>query len=222
MIKISNRLLSIVDNVYPQDVIIDVGCDHAYLAIYLMEIHKYKRIYVSDINEKALQNGTNNIAASKLSTKIIPLLGDGLSVLHDESVNTLIISGLGAYTILDIIKHPNIIQINKIIIQSNTDHYLIRKSIINQGFKITNETAIKDNNKYYITIIFTRGKNKISNRQLKYGFHNNIDYYQYLRNRHIGINRKISFKHPFKKIQQIVTIFVINSIIIKRKLKHKH
>lgn len=217
MIKLSVRLLSIVDFVSSDDLIIDVGCDHAYLAIYLCELYNYNHIYVSDINEKALQNGIKNIEQSKLTSKVIPLLGDGISIINDIAVNTLIISGLGAFSIINIVNHPNLKKIKKIIIQSNTDHYLIRKHVTKLGFIIKNEKVVKDNNKYYSTILFERGQEKLPYLKLKYGFHHNLDYYQYLCNQHKAIYSKLNINHPFKKLNQIIIILIYKVIIFKNK-----
>lgn len=180
MIKISARLLDIVSHVSKEDIIIDVGCDHALLAVYLVQKFNFKIIYVSDNKKEALKGGIENIEKNNLSKIIIPLLGNGLEVIKDENINTLIISGLGSRTILDIFDNNKMSKINKIIIQSNTELYSLRKEVVKAGYKIIKETIIYDNKKYYSTMSFIRGSIKYQERYLKFGFHQNIEYYNYL------------------------------------------
>ena len=68
MIKLSKRL-SIVASLIESNNIIDVGCDHALLDIYLAQINKDRKIIVSDINENALKNAKDNIKKYKLSNQ---------------------------------------------------------------------------------------------------------------------------------------------------------
>ena len=51
--KISNRLKSIAGLVTEKDVIADIGCDHAYLDIYLVKNKIVPKAYVSDVNLNA-------------------------------------------------------------------------------------------------------------------------------------------------------------------------
>ena len=57
MNKISKRLLSIADFVSEDDELVDVGCDHGLLSIYLISNKKCKRVIASDINKNALTDG---------------------------------------------------------------------------------------------------------------------------------------------------------------------
>ena len=55
--KLSNRLKSIASLVTNEDIIADIGCDHAYLDIYLVKNKIIDKAYVSDVNYSALNNG---------------------------------------------------------------------------------------------------------------------------------------------------------------------
>ena len=57
MNKLSNRLNAIAQFVDKKDSVVDVGCDHGYLSIYLKEVVKVKKIIASDINQNALFGG---------------------------------------------------------------------------------------------------------------------------------------------------------------------
>ena len=132
---ISIRLESLVKHLNYNDKIIDVGCDHALLDIYLVKNNIVKKMIVSDIHEKALQYGVNNIKKNNLDSKIDTRLGDGLDVVNDkDKINTVLISGMGTSTILHILNHERIKDIEKLVIQSNNDHYELRQAIVKMGY----------------------------------------------------------------------------------------
>lgn len=179
---ISNRLKSIANYVSKNDVIADIGCDHALLDIYLIKNNICKKALICDINQNALDNGIKNIKKYHLEKQITAKLGDGISIITRD-INSLIISGLGTYTIIDILNHPNLNQIDKMIIQSNNEYELLRKEIIKKGFYIANEDAVLDHDKYYVTVVFERGYHKYSSKELKYGtylMNKASDYYRFL------------------------------------------
>ncbi|MCH5166452.1 MAG: SAM-dependent methyltransferase [Erysipelotrichales bacterium] len=167
---ISARLKSLAKYIENDDNIIDIGCDHALLDIYLIKNKLIDNIIVSDIHENALKVGIDNISKNKLSNSIDARLGNGLEVLNNEDkIDTILISGMGTSTILNILDNNHLSKINKLILQSNNNHEELRKGVINLGFYIEAEEYLVDNKKNYINIIFKRGKKKYSKKELKYG-----------------------------------------------------
>lgn len=167
---LSLRLSSLTKFVNYNDRIIDIGCDHALLDIFLIKNDLVKSIIASDVNESALNQGIKNIETEGLSDKVDVRLGDGLKVLNSkDSVDTIIISGMGTSTILNILNDDYLKNINKMIIQSNNDHFLLRESVTKLGFIIKSEEYFQDNKKNYINIVFVRGSKKYSKIDLMYG-----------------------------------------------------
>ena len=101
MNKLSNRLNAIAQFVDKKDSVVDVGCDHGYLSIYLKEVIKVKKIIASDINQNALNSAINNIKKSNLDIETV--LSDGIKDVNLKGINTLVISGMGTSTILHIL-----------------------------------------------------------------------------------------------------------------------
>ena len=167
MIKLSKRLASIASNIDKEDKVVDIGCDHGYLSIYLKAVNGNKVVIATDINENALNMAKKNI--NKSSILIETRLGNGLDVIKHNEVDTIIISGMGGNTILNILKKNKLKYIKKIVIQSNTDIPLIRKYINKLGYTIKNEQLIIDKNIYYIIITFTKGKHKYTKKELYFG-----------------------------------------------------
>ncbi len=167
MIKLSKRLASIASNIDKEDKVVDIGCDHGYLSIYLKAVNGNKIVIATDINENALNMAKKNI--NKNSILIETRLGNGLDVIKHNEVDTIIISGMGGNTILNILKKNKLKYIKKIVIQSNTDIPLIRKYINKLGYTIKNEQLIIDKNIYYIIITFTKGRHKYTKKELYFG-----------------------------------------------------
>ncbi len=90
---------------------------------------------------------------------------------------------MGTGSIIKILNHPNLKQINKLIIQSNNDYFLLRRFVTLKGFYISHESVVYDKGHYYINIVFERGQKKYSLKELKYGpilMFANRDYYKFL------------------------------------------
>ena len=105
MIKLSKRLSEIANMIDKDDVVIDVGCDHALLDIFLAS--KYNKVYyASDLRKSALNKGKENIEKYKMDNNIVLICDNGLNGIKDEyNINTAVITGLGYQTILKILKN---------------------------------------------------------------------------------------------------------------------
>ena len=82
--------------------IYDIGCDHALLDIYLA-INNDNHCTASDINQNALNNAIKNIEKYHLSDKIDTVISDGLKNITLKEDSTIILSGMGSRTIIDIL-----------------------------------------------------------------------------------------------------------------------
>ena len=97
-------------------------------------------------------------------------LGNGLNVVNPEEINTIIIAGMGFHTIKDILSNKEkLVNVEKIIVQSNTDVIKLRKFVISLGFKINRERLVKDSDIIYTVIEFIRGEEKYSYEAIYFG-----------------------------------------------------
>lgn len=156
MVKIKPRLKSLSKFIEKDDKIIDVGCDHALLDIYLVQRGYVDKMYVCDVNPNALENGKKNIESNGLTGKIIPILGFGIEKTGNLDIDTILISGMGSNSIIEILTSPFVGKIYKLILQSNNNHYELRKFLTKIGFTIFYEEIVKDGKKHYINIIALR------------------------------------------------------------------
>ncbi len=220
MIKISNRLKVIGDMVLkcPSINIMDVGCDHALLDIYLYQNNSELNILATDINDKPLERAKENIEKFNLVDKIELQVSDGIDLLNKNS--TVVISGLGKDTIIEILNNKDKLKyIDSLIISSHSKLDELRLDINNLGYKIEEEVSIYDEDKYYVVIKFVKGKEKLSNKELLLGpyllNHKDekvIDYYKYLLDKYNKILNSIP-KDSNKRLEIINVIELIKEEI---------
>ena len=216
MNKLSNRLKAIVKFVDKKDSIVDVGCDHGYLSIYLVGNKLVKKVIASDINQNALNSAIYNIKKSNLDIETV--LSDGIENINIKGINTLVISGMGTSTILHILSDSNKLKnINKLLLQSNNDHEELRRNLNNIGYYLEDESYTFDKGKWYVTCKFIKSDNKNSEDVIKYGLLNNDEYNDYLLNYENKIVKRIPWKSFRAKINAILKYNKLKRTISKKK-----
>ena len=171
MNKLSKRLEVVASFVNDNSKVIDIGCDHGLLSIYLVNKYKNVKVIASDINENALSSAITNIKKEKLENRIETRLGSGLDVVKADEIDTIVIAGMGANTIVGILKYSTskLSNVNNIIIQSNTDLYFLIKNIISLGYYIEDEILVEDKNIIYTVIKFNKGTRRYNYKELYLG-----------------------------------------------------
>lgn len=168
--NLDNRLKRITDFIPSDSYILDVGCDHALLDIYLALNRNNVKLIASDINENPLKIAKENIKRYNLEDEITLEQADGVSKINDE-VDIVVIAGMGTSTINDIINNDlkKLKNVKKIIISSHTSSFELRENMNKKGFKIIDEVVVFDKGKYYEIIVYSNGYEKLSKLDMKYG-----------------------------------------------------
>ena len=171
MIKISKRLEKIANFVEDNSSLVDIGCDHGLLDIYLVQNRKNIKVIASDINKNALSNAIKNIEKYRLSDVIKTVISNGLDNIDVKDLDTIIISGMGTHTIVGILYNNmrKLKKINTLVIQSNNDIDFLRYKVSKLGYKITNELLVKDSGIIYTIIKFKKGFSFYTKKQLYFG-----------------------------------------------------
>lgn len=156
MNSLSIRLKTIASLVPLGARVCDIGTDHARLPIYLKQQNIAKTVIACDLNEKPLEFAKKNVEESGISDIEIRL-GDGLSPIKENEVDTVIIAGLGGEVISDIISKCKWVKNNniKLILQPTTSADFLRRFLISNGFQISKEIPLCENKKLYSIIDIT-------------------------------------------------------------------
>ena len=186
----SERIKALSSFVDKEDIVLDVGCDHGYLSIYLKQNNLCKEVLASDISKNALSQAQSNFKKYHLNIK--SYISDGFNNIED-SFNTAVIAGMGTSTILNILDNKK--TPNKLIISSNNEHFKLRKNLNILGYKLIKEKIVYEKNHYYIIMLYLKGKQSLSKKELLFGISNNKKYYNYLLNK----NRELLPKVPLRK-----------------------
>ncbi len=169
-VKLNDRLLAVSNFVEEEKAIIDVGCDHALLSIYLVQNKKPKKVIASDIKEGPLVHAKENIKKYQLENQISVKLGPGIETIEDD-IDTIVISGMGGLNMIGILKYQKDLyrNVNTIILSPNSDTSQVRKEICKLGFYIEKEALVKEKHIIYPVIRFQRGKRKYHESDYLYG-----------------------------------------------------
>lgn len=153
---ISKRIKELANLVPDVKRVIDVGCDHALLDIYLASKYDKTVFLATDISANAIKGAIKNIKESNLEKRIDIKVTDGLTNIELKKDDFIVITGMGTSTIIKIISQY-LDKIDRILIQSNRDLEALRLFMFNNGFKISKEKVVYDEH-YYVFIQFEKGK----------------------------------------------------------------
>lgn len=171
MIKLSPRLKQIANYIDDNSNMVDIGCDHGLLDIYLLQHKKNIKVIASDVNANALNNAKKNIKKYQLEDKIRTVLSNGLDSIDTTNMDTIVIAGMGSHTIAGILYKnlKKVKKVNRLIIQSNNDLDFLRYKVTQIGYYIEKEELIKDAGIIYTIIEFKKGHRFYTKKQLYFG-----------------------------------------------------
>lgn len=161
--NLTPRLLEIANKVDRGSIVADIGTDHGYVPVYLIENKISDKVIACDINEGPLKSAMNYIGKKKYQNSISTRLGNGLNPLNPNEVDTVIIAGMGGILISDILKQDKKIAdtIDEFILQPMVASDELRKYLKENGYKIIDEKLTREDNRFYEIIIAVHGNQEI-------------------------------------------------------------
>ena len=180
-IILSKRLQYISDLVAYRRVC-DVACDHGKIIAKLFCDNKIDYAIVSDISEKCslkAKSILDNMNVVDYDMRV----GDGFeNIFETDNIQEAIISGLGGLEIIKIMQNATK-NIKSFIIQPQNNNILVKKFLINNGYRIVHDKIIKDD-KFYNIFKVVRGECSLSEFDIYFGKENftsyNKEFYEYL------------------------------------------
>ena len=154
MITLSARLQAAASLVHGGGRLVDVGTDHAYLPLYLIETGKIKNAIASDIGEGPLANARKTLISSNAEDKITLRLSDGLKSFSPEETDEIVICGMGGNLIDEILSAaPWICRPGMhLVLQPMTHSEDVRRCLCLHGFEIQHEFCIEDKGRVYLVM----------------------------------------------------------------------
>lgn len=132
-------------------VLADVGTDHGYVPIALVEKKKVKKAIAMDINAGPLERARKNIAASGLEEYIETRLSDGVLALAEREADSILIAGMGGELIIHILTEGESVckQAKELILQPQSDLCRVREYLRLNKYKIVDEDMVCEDGKFY-------------------------------------------------------------------------
>ena len=161
--RLSDRMEAVVKLVPENIRVADVGCDHAYVSIYLAT-HKGCKVYAMDLREGPLKIAKENIEEAGLSDSIEVIKSDGLREISPEKIDGVVISGMGGLLIKEILdaSSDTVASLKYLILQPQSEVEKLRRYIHMIGFEIVDEDMVWDDGKPYFMMRCERGGKNIS------------------------------------------------------------
>lgn len=161
------RLLKIAEYVNKGERLADIGTDHAYIPIYLVQKGIISEAVAADVNEAPLKTASENINNAGLSRNIKTVLSDGFLCIKDDSFDTAVIAGMGGMLIAEILK--NAPRRKKYILQPMKNMPELKRFLSQNGYKITAEGLAAEGEKIYNILVAEDGKETLSEYELFVG-----------------------------------------------------
>lgn len=179
-IVLSKRMETVVDMVSPRSfAVADIGCDHAYVSIALIERKIAERVVAMDVRLGPLEIAKKNVAVYGMEERIELRLSDGLDRLSEGEADSVVIAGMGGLLMQDILERGKKVLDSEekrpaLVLQPQSDIREIRIFIQEHAYHIVQEKMLLDAGKYYTVIKAEPGteKRKYDEVELQYGRYN--------------------------------------------------
>ena len=147
------RLRAAADFVRQDAVFADIGTDHAYLPLFLLEEGRIRRAVCADIAEGPLAAARAHAQDTPYASRMSFHLGNGLDGLAEQGLTDIAICGMGGELIADILSRAPFVRDGavRLILQPMTRQELLRRYLASHGFAITEERYAVDASRPYVT-----------------------------------------------------------------------
>ena len=152
IINLSDRLSAAASLVKGGGIVADIGTDHGYLPVYLIQSGKIERAIAADIGKMPLENARKAVVQYGLADKIELRLSDGLSSFRENEIDEIVFAGMGGTLIAEKLKETSWIKKEKyhFVFQPQSRAEDLREFLFANGFEIGDEIAVHEGNRFYI------------------------------------------------------------------------
>ena len=169
---ISKRLELVASFVPQGTILLDVGSDHAYLPIELVERGQIESAIAGEVVEGPYQSAVKNVEAHGLKEKIQVRLANGLAAFEEvDQVSVITIAGMGGRLISRILEEglDKLANVERLILQPNNREDDLRIWLQENGFQIVAESILEEAGKFYEILVVEVGQMKLSASDVRFG-----------------------------------------------------
>lgn len=161
-ITVSKRLHTIASFVPEHSRVADIGSDHAYLPVFLVQSGKASKAVAGELNAGPWKVAKQHVAQQRLSDRIDVRRGDGLSVLQSGEADVICIAGMGGTLITQILQEgqDQLTGVNRLILQPNVGEKVVRSWLLDHGWRLIEEEMIEEDNHIYEILVAERGEGR--------------------------------------------------------------
>ncbi|NMD83527.1 tRNA (adenine(22)-N(1))-methyltransferase TrmK [Streptococcus sp. WB01_FAA12] len=169
---ISKRLELVASFVPRGAILLDVGSDHAYLPIDLVERGRIKSAIAGEVVEGPYQSAVKNVEAHGLKEKIQVRLANGLAAFEEaDQVSVITIAGMGGRLIATILEEglDKLASVERLILQPNNREDDLRIWLQEHGFQIVAESILEEAGKFYEILVVEAGQMNLLASDVRFG-----------------------------------------------------
>lgn len=159
-LPISKRLLCCASMVQPGSRVADIGTDHGYLGIYLLQSGAARHVIACDLRKDPLENARRNAKLFGVDGAMELRLSDGLEKILPDEVDTVVMAGMGGDLIQKILsqcpwrKREGL----QFILQPQSAGNVLRRWLCEDGFEIQREEPVQDGHFLYTVMDIRQGE----------------------------------------------------------------
>lgn len=170
--KISQRLEAVASYVPQGARLVDVGSDHAYLPLFLVEQGRIDFAIAGEVVQGPYQSALQNVEQAGQTDKIAVRLANGLAAVElTDQVSTVTIAGMGGRLIAEILEagKDKLGSVERLVLQPNNREDDVRRWLVAHDFQLIAEEILEENDKIYEILVAEKGSTDLTADQLRFG-----------------------------------------------------
>ena len=150
-VKLSARLQALANMVSSGNIVCDIGCDHGWVSIYLIQQGIASKVLAMDVRTGPLERAKEHIAQYELEAYIETRLSDGLHNMQVGEADAMVCAGMGGPLMMKILSEgrEKAKAMKELILQPQSELAMFRKFLREEGYRIVAEDMVLEDGKFY-------------------------------------------------------------------------
>lgn len=148
-VQLSERLTTIANMVSRGMSVCDVGCDHGFVSIYLVQKGIAPFVLAMDVGKGPLAQAKKHVEEAGLTGRITTRLSDGLTAYREHEAECLVIAGMGGPLMSRILSDAKAGTFTELVLAPQSEVPQFRRFLDEHGFGIVEEELVYEDGKYY-------------------------------------------------------------------------